>query len=289
MHKFIISTDTTSDLPADFVKENNIDIHSLYYSIDDVVYGPDNTLSDEEFYKKMRNGAMPTTMACNPEAIYNIFKKRIEEGYDILHIAFSSALSCTYNNCIIAINDLKEEYPDAKIVLIDSLSASLGEGLIVYRAVQLKKEGKSIDEITDYINSHLMNFAQYFTVDDLDHLYRGGRISKSTALIGSLAGIKPVLYINEEGKLVPDGKVRGRKKALSSLVDKIVQTSGSFKDEAGIVFIGHSDCIEDAQFVADKIKDATGLDSLITYLSPIVGTHTGPGTVAVFFMAESRH
>lgn len=289
MRDFIISTDTTADLPAEFVKENNVDIHTLYYSIDDTVYGPENTLPIEEFYKKMRNGAMPTTMACNPEEVYKLFKKRIEEGYDILHIAFSSALSCSYNNYIIAMNELKDEYPDANITIIDSLSASLGEGLVVYRAVQLKKEGKSLEEIADYVKSHLFNFAQYFTVDDLFHLYRGGRVSKSSAFIGSLAGIKPILYINDEGKLIPTGKVRGRKKALLTLVDKVAQDSGAFKNEAGIVFIGHSDCIEDAQFTADKIKEKTGLDSVINYLSPIIGTHTGPGTIAVFFMAEKRH
>lgn len=288
MRPFIISTDTTADLPEHFIKENGIDVHTLYYSIGDTIYGPDNSLPVKEFYDRMRNGEMPTTMACNPEEATKIFKKRASEGYDILHISFSSALSSSYNNFYVAANEAMEEYPDCRIIVIDSLSASMGEGLVVYRAIQLRKEGKSIDEVAKYINEHLQNFVQFFTVDDLNHLYRGGRVSKTTAVIGTLACIKPILHVSEEGKLIPVGKVRGRKKSLNALVDKIDTYMGSFKNETDVVFLGHGDCLEDAQYVADKVKEKCGLDVWINTICPTIGTHSGPGTVALFFMGEKR-
>ena len=231
---------------------------------------------------------MPTTMACNPEEAANIFKKRASEGYDILHIAFSSALSSSYNNFCIAASEAMEEYPECKIIVIDSLSASMGEGLVVYRAMQLKNMGKTIDETADYISNHLQNFVQFFTVDDLNHLYRGGRVSKTTAVIGTLAGIKPILHVSEEGRLIPVGKVRGRKKSLNALVDKIDTYMGSYKNETDVVFLGHGDCPEDAQYVADKVKEKCGLDVWINTICPTIGTHSGPGTVALFFMGEKR-
>lgn len=288
MRQFIISTDTTADLPDNYVRNNNIDVHTLYYSIGNTIYGPDNSLPVKEFYDRMRNGEMPTTMACNPEEAANIFKKRASEGYDILHIAFSSALSSSYNNFCIAASEAMEEYPECKIIVIDSLSASMGEGLVVYRAMQLKNMGKTIDETADYISNHLQNFVQFFTVDDLNHLYRGGRVSKTTAVIGTLAGIKPILHVSEEGRLIPVGKVRGRKKSLNALVDKIDTYMGSYKNETDVVFLGHGDCPEDAQYVADKVKEKCGLDVWINAICPTIGAHSGPGTVALFFMGEKR-
>lgn len=288
MRQFIISTDTTADLPDNYVRSNNIDVHTLYYSIGNTIYGPDNSLPVKEFYDRMRNGEMPTTMACNPEEAASIFKKRASEGYDILHIAFSSALSSSYNNFCIAASEAMEEYPECKIIVIDSLSASMGEGLVVYRAMQLKNMGKTIDETADYISNHLQNFVQFFTVDDLNHLYRGGRVSKTTAVIGTLAGIKPILHVSEEGRLIPVGKVRGRKKSLNALVDKIDTYMGSYKNETDVVFLGHGDCPEDAQYVADKVKEKCGLDVWINTICPTIGAHSGPGTVALFFMGEKR-
>jgi DegV family protein with EDD domain len=285
---FIISTDTTADLWADFIKEKNIDVHTLYYSINGTTYGPDNALTEKEFYAEMRNGEMPTTMACNPEEAASLFRKRVQAGFDILHIAFSSALSSSYNNFCIAANEVMEEYPEAKIIVIDSLSASMGEGLVVYRAQQLKDEGKSLEEVADYTRKHLKNFVHYFTVDDLNHLYRGGRVSKTAAVLGSLAGIKPILHVSDEGKLIPVGKVRGRKKSLLTLVDTIDKNMGSYRDETDVIFIGHGDCIEDAEFVAEKIKEKCNHRIIINYICPTIGTHSGPGTLAVFYMGENR-
>lgn len=288
MRQYLISTDTTADLTDDFVRENSIDIHTLFYAFGEQLYGPRNEMPVKEFYTRMRNGEMPTTMACNPEDVAKIFKKRVAEGYDILHIAFSSALSSSYNNCCIAAREVMEEYPESKIIVIDSLAASMGEGLTVYRAIQLKNEGKSIDEVADYINAHRRNFVHFFTVDDLHHLYRGGRVSKTTAIVGSLAGIKPILHVNDAGQLIPVGKVRGRKKSLLTLVSKIDELMGSYKDETDAIFIGHGDCLEDAEFVASKIREKYNHKIVINTICPTIGAHSGPGTLALFFMGESR-
>lgn len=162
----------------------------------------------------------------------------------------------------------------------------MGEGLTVYRAIQLKNEGKSIDEVADYINAHRRNFVHFFTVDDLHHLYRGGRVSKTTAIVGSLAGIKPILHVNDAGQLIPVGKVRGRKKSLLTLVSKIDELMGSYKDETDAIFIGHGDCLEDAEFVASKIREKYNHKIVINTICPTIGAHSAPGTLALFFMDE---
>jgi len=284
----VISTDTTSDLPESFIQKNDIDIHPLYYAFGDEIYGSNNGLPEKEFYARMRNGDLPTTMATNPEDSEKIFQKRIDEGLDILHIAFSSALSSSCNNSTLAANEIMEKTPGSKIIVIDSLSASMGEGLVVYRAIQLKNEGKSIDEVAQYINSHLQNFCHQFTVDDLNHLYRGGRVSKAAAVLGTLASIKPLLHVSAEGKLIPVGKVRGRKKSLIALVDRMEETIGSYRNETDVAFLSHGDCIEDAQFVADLVKERFNLDVWINPICPSIGSHAGPGTVALFHMGEHR-
>ena len=288
MKDFVISTDTTSDLPESFIQKNDIDIHPLYYAFGDEIYGKDNILSEKEFYARMRNGALPTTMATNPEDSEVIFQKRVDQGLDVLHIAFSSALSSSFNNSALASNEVMEKNPGSRIIVIDSLSASMGEGLVVYRAIQLKNEGKSMDEVAQYISSHLQNFCHQFTVDDLNHLHRGGRVSKAAAVLGTLASIKPMLHVSSEGKLIPVGKVRGRKKSLIALVDRMEETIGSYRNETDIAFLSHGDCIEDAQFVADLVKERIGIDVLINPICPTIGSHAGPGTVALFFMGETR-
>lgn len=288
MRPFVISTDTTADLPAEYIKERDIDIHGLYYAFGETVHNAENPLSEKEFYNRMREGAMPTTMATNPEDSAALFRKRAKAGYDILHIAFSSGLSSSYNNVCIAANEVMEEFPDCKIIVIDSLAASLGEGLMVYRAFQLKDEGKSMSDITDYLNAHIQNFVHLFTVDDLFHLHRGGRVSKATAIIGTIAGIKPVLHVDEHGKLINIAKVRGRKKSLNDLVDRMGELIGSYANETDKFFISHGDCIEDAEFVASKVKERFGKEVVINYVCPTIGAHSGPGTIALFFMGEKR-
>lgn len=288
MSKFVLSTDNTCDLPKDFIKENDIDIHYLYYAFGDDVYGDEKNMTEEEFYKKMREGSMPTTMAINQVRCREIFEARLKEGYDILHLAFSSALSSSFSTAYMVANELMEEYPDRKIIVIDTLAASLGEGYIVYKAAQLKREGKNMDEIARYVTSHLQNFCHFFTVDDLNDLWRGGRVSKATAILGTLINIKPVLHVNDQGQLIPFAKIRTRKKSLIALVDNMGEYMGSYKDENKVCFIGHGDCIEDAQFVADLIKERYGIPAVLNYICPTIGAHTGPSILALFFMGDSR-
>ncbi|NLP35793.1 MAG: DegV family protein [Clostridiales bacterium] len=289
MSKFIITTDTTSDLPKEYLEEHNIRLLPLYYNFNGTVYGDKNDLDLKVFYNMMRGGAMPTTMAVNPEITREVFTGLLKEGYDILHIAFSSALSGSCSVAATVARELCEEKPEAKITVIDSLSASLGEGLLVHKAVKLKENGKSMDEIVDWIENNKLNLCHIFTVDDLHHLHRGGRVSKTTAIIGTLINVKPILHVDNDGRLVPLNNVRGRKKALIALVDQMASRSKGFEAQNDTVFISHGDCIEDAQYVADLIKERLGItDILINYVSPTIGAHSGPGTVALFFVGNPR-
>ncbi len=289
MNKYIISTDSTCDLPQSYVVENNIPIIPLYYAIDEVVYGEEQTMGEKEFFNIMRNGKMPTTMAANQVTTEETFRKYLDEGYDILHLAFSSGLSSTYNTAAVVGQELTEEYPDRKIIVIDTLAASMGEGLIVYKAVELKKSGKSIDEVSDYIKNNILHFVHMFTVDDLFHLHRGGRVSKATAIMGTMINIKPVLHVDNEGKLVALSKVRGRKKSLSTLVDTMAESIKGYEADNDTIMISHGDCLEDAEFVANQIKERLGIQNImINYICPTIGAHAGPGTVALFYVGEKR-
>ncbi len=288
MREFIISTDTTCDLPEDYCRANKIDIHPLFYRFgENEIYGADKQLDPHDFYERMRNGEMPTTMATNPEDSKELFKKRLDEGYDIIHIGFSSGLSSSCQNASLAANELLEEYPEARIVVIDSLAASMGEGLLVHKAIAFQKEGHSFDETVQYIEGIRNNMSHQFTVDSLFHLHRGGRVSKATAIIGTLVGIKPLLHVDNEGHLIAVGKTRGRKKSLTKLVDTMVETMGSHPND--LIMISHGDCLEDAEFVASLIKERTSVKKvLINYVCPTIGAHAGPGVVALFFEADHK-
>ena len=203
----------------------------------------------------MRKGSMPTTAQVNPEDARALIEPYLKAEKDVLHIAFSSGLSGSYNSARIAGEELQEEYPDRTIVVIDSLAASLGQGLLVYLAQKKKEEGKTMDEVAQWVMEHRLNMVHTFTVDDLNHLYRGGRVSKTTAVVGGVLNIKPVLHVDDEGKLIPVGKVRGRKKSLLALVDMMEEKLGNYKNSCDTIFISHGDCEQDAQFVVDKIKE----------------------------------
>ena len=247
MRDFVIMTETTADLPASYIKEHELAIVPLYYQIEDTVYGEEKHLELKDFYDAMRAGAAPTTSASNPATLRKRYIEIIESGKDILHLAFSSGLSCSYNNASFVANDLSEEYPDAKIIVIDTLCASMGQGLIINSAVQMKKNGKSIDEIAEWIEAKKLNLCHQFTVDDLIYLYRGGRLKKSSAILGTIINIKPVLHVDNEGHLIPLTKVRGRKKSLNALVDNMVAAieGYDYDIENEWVFISHGDCVED--------------------------------------------
>lgn len=287
MRDFIISTDSTADLPLEYVKEHNIFIHPLYYNLDGEIYGGDTNLDPKDFYDRMRNGLMPTTMASNPEFILESFTKQVKSGVDVLHISFSSALSGSCSTATVTGREVCDENPDAKIVVVDSCCASMGQGLLVYKAIQLKEAGKSLEEVVTYIEENKNHICHQFTVDNLFHLHRGGRVSKTTAIIGTLINVKPVLHVDNEGHLIPLTNVRGRKKALTTLVDNMEQKAKGYEND--VVFISHGDCIDDANFVADLIKERLGITNfMINYICPTIGTHSGPGTVALFFVGSEK-
>ncbi|WP_312645332.1 DegV family protein [Hydrogenoanaerobacterium sp.] len=286
---YVISTDTNSDLPFSFVDENNINLLALGYTMDGVTrFTDDRTIDQHEFYEQMRAGKMPTTTQVNPEQAEKSFKQFASEGKDVLHIAFSSELSGSYNSAEMGAKETREQYPEAKIIVIDSLSASLGQGLMVYYAVKMRNEGKSIDEVAAWLEEHKQNFLHFFTVEDLNHLYRGGRVSKATAVVGTMLGIKPVMHVDAQGRLVPIGKVRGRKQSLLNLVNRMEAKMEGFDND--VVFISHGDCLEEAQFCADEIKKKYKIKNFIfNYVAPSIGAHSGPGTLAIFFLGKDRH
>ena len=289
MQKFIITTENTADLPASYYVENEIEYMYLPCTMNGKVYDKENALSDEEFYKIMREGAMPTTSQVNAEDAKAVWKPMLEAGQDILHLSFSSGLSGTYNSCRIGAEELKEEFPEGKLIVIDSVCASLGQGLFVDKAVELRAKGLSIEEVAKHLEDNKLSFCHVFTVDDLHHLHRGGRVSKMAAVIGTMINLKPVLHVNDEGKLIPVDKVRGRKKSLLRLVDMMQEKIADYKGEAGKVFISHGDALEDAQFLAKNIKEKLGRE--VTIINPVgatIGAHAGPGTIALFFMGTKR-
>ena len=287
MRNYIITTDNTTDFPKEYIEKHGLRVVDLTYSIDDVAYGvPENPAhSSKEFYNLMRSGKIPKTTQVNPDGAKKFFEEILKEGYDILHIAFSSGLSGTCNSMNIAAEELNEEYPDAKIIVVDTLCASLGEGLIVDYALELKEAGKSMDEIAEILEAEKLSFSHLFTVEDLVYLYRGGRVTKTSMVFGTMLGIKPMLHVSDEGKLVPEAKVRGRKASIDSLVKTMAERVD--KEKTTKFFISHGDCIEDAEYLAAKIKEKIGIqDCLIGNIGPVIGSHSGPGTLALFFRGK---
>lgn len=289
---FKIITDSTTDLPKDYFQEHNVGCIPISYILDGVTYGGEKELDWKEFYAMMRDeGKMPTTSQVNPAEAKAFLEKSVETEKEILYLAFSSGLSGTCGNIRMAAEEVMAEYPDVKIIVIDSLSASMGEGLFVHKAVKMRDEGKSMEETAAWLEEHVQNFVHVFTVDDLFHLYRGGRVSRTAAVLGTMISIKPKLHVDSEGHLILIGKVRGRKKSLSALVDYMAEKMGSWADEnrEDCVFISHGDALEDAEYVRDLIRERFGFQHfLISHIGPTIGAHSGPGTIALFFMGESR-
>ena len=289
MADYVITTDSNSDVLPEFIKENDLTIIPQYYSFGDTVYGDELNMPPHEFYETMRKGELPKSQANNPAVIRDKFEKILKEGKNILHIAFSSALSGSCNNVVMTANELLEDYPDRKIMVFDSLNASLGEGVSVYRAVELWKEGKSMEEVYDVLMKERDHVNVSFTVNDLYHLQRGGRVSKTTAVVGSLVNIKPILTVTSTGELKSDGTVRGRKKSLKTLVSRMEESldlDSYGKDR--IVAVLHGDCIEDAKAVADMVKELGFTNVIINDVSPSIGTHAGPGVVGLINYGKTR-
>ena len=289
MAEYVIVTDSSADLPKDYVEKHGIVTMSLSYTIDGVTYENDNGLESHDFYEKVRNGKMPTTSQVNPEEAKAALSKALEKSNNLLVISFSSGLSGTYNSTRIAAVEIMEERSDVNIIVIDSLAASLGQGLLVHKAVGLKDEGKSMQQVAEWVENNKNNIVHAFTVSNLFHLSRGGRLSKAVAVIGTIANLKPLLYVDDEGKLINYTNVRGRKKSLKGLVDYMDEHMGSFKEQNDIVFISHGDNEEDAKAVAEDVKNRFGVESfLINPIGPTIGAHAGPDTIALFFMGENK-
>ena len=289
MENFKIITDSTADLPKEYIQKYNLGIMYLSYTIEGETYQGEKQLKDEVFYDKMRKGLMPTTSQVNPTEAKETFEEFLKETNQILCISFSSGLSGTYNSAKIAADEIMEENKEANIIVIDSLAASLGEGLLVHKAVMMRENGNSLVNTAKWIEEHKLNLVHAFTVDDLFHLYRGGRVSKATAIVGTMINIKPVMHVDNDGHLINMYTVRGRKKSLRSLVDYMEKKIGSYRTKNDIVFISHGDSLDDAEFVAEEVKNRLKIDSfLINYVGPTIGAHSGPGTIALFFLGDER-
>lgn len=289
MRDFCITTDSNSDLPQEYIDKFGTVIIPQYYSFGDTVYGDELHMPPSEFYEKMKSGELPQSQANNPAVIEEKFRAILDNDMDIIHIAFSSALSGSYNNVCMVARELAEEYTDAKITVIDSLNVSLAESLMVIFANQLKESGTSYDNIILLLDNFKNHINVQFTVDDLFHLLRGGRVNRTTAIVGSALNLKPFLYVNNTGALTSDGTARGRKKSLRTLVDRVRSSLDDNTDFTLPVGIVHGNCLEDAQSVAEMIKAETPFKNvIINYVSPSIGTHAGPGALGIIYYGQPK-
>lgn len=287
MRDYVITVNSTVDLPKEWLEERNVPVVPLRYTMDGQTYEDMSGLTAKEFFAKLREGKMSVTSQVNPEEAKAALEPFLKEGKDVLHLAFSSGLSGTCNSMKIAGEELREEYPEAKVIVIDTLCACLGEGLLLYKALQQKATGKTIEETAAWVEENKLHICHDVTVDDLNHLHRGGRISKATAVVGTMVKIKPIIHMDNEGKLQVIGKERGRKKSLNKIVDMAVEQSKGWDND--IIMITHGDCIEDAEYVASLVREKMGIDNiLINNIGTVIGSHTGPGVVAVFCMGNKR-
>lgn len=285
----IIVTDSCCDLPYDYIRENHIEVILLNIIINNIEKKDDLAITKEykAFYQSIKDGAMPTTSQINAYEYKEIFEKHLKQGKNVLYIGFSSAMSGCINSAKMALEEIKEEMQDARVGIVDSKCASMGQGLLVYYAVEAFKKGMSFDEVINFLENNKLKLNHWFTVADLNHLYRGGRISKTAATLGTLLQLKPILKVSEEGKLEAVEKIKGRKKSLKNLVEKVKEHIVNSAEQ--VIFISHADALEDAEEVKKGIMEHCQVkDVWIGSIGAAVGSHAGPGTIAVFFMGEKR-
>ena len=285
MNNYVIISETNTDLTKEMAKELDIELISMRFNIDEKDY-QNEEMPINEFYSLLKEGKHITTSQVNSAEFVEIFEEKLKEGKDILYVAFSSGLSGTYQASTIAKAELEEKYPDRKIFVFDSKCASMGEGLLVYYIANLRKNGVDIDTAYTWLENNHLKLCHWFTVNDLFHLKRGGRVSGAAALVGTVLGIKPVLHVDDEGKLIPVDKVRGRKQSLDALVKQYKETAINFDEQ--IVFISHANDKEAADYVASEIKTVGCKKLIINFIGPVIGAHSGPGTIALFFMGTKR-
>ena len=285
----IIITDSNCDLPEEFLKKNNIPVIPFHFNLNGKDY-EDNfgkSIGYKEFYDELRRGGMSTTSQISPYTYEEYFRKYVNEGFSVIYIGFSSALSKSYDNSVLARENVLQDIPDADITVIDSKAASVGQGLLIQKAIDMLKAGKTNEEIITWIESNKTRVNHWLTVDSLDHLKRGGRLSATSAAFGTMLNVKPLLIVDKDGKLAPVNKVRGRKKAIRALFEEFKNAGTNINDET--VYISHADCVEEAQYLKDMInKELKVKEVAINLLGPIIGTHTGPGLLCIVFMGRER-
>lgn len=285
----VIVIDSCCDLPKDYIDKNNVPVLSMTVNFRGKEYLDDFgvSLTYKEFYEEVRKGEMPSTAQINAYAYAEEFKKHVSKEKAIICLVFSSALSGSFNSANIAKNMVLEEYENADITIIDTKCASLGEGLLDYYAIEMLKSGASKDEIINWVEKNKLRVNHWFTVDDLNHLKRGGRVSSTAAIIGTLLDIKPILHVDDEGRLIPVAKVKGRKKSIKALVEEFHKRVVNPEEQT--IFISHGDCLEEAKLLEKLILEKHKVkDVIINPIGPAIGTHSGPGTIAVFFLGEKR-
>lgn len=290
MNDYVLLTDSSADLTDALVKELGVEVLPLSFTMRNKTYRnwPDNREIDpKDFYRQLREGEMATTSAVNVSDFTETIEPHLKEGRDVLVVAFSSGLSATCHSAQIAAQELSEQYPERKVYVVDSLCASLGQGLLVWYAARMKNEGRGIGEVRDWLEENKLHLCHWFTVDDLHFLKRGGRISSATAVLGTMLSIKPIMHVDDEGHLTKVGTARGRNASLKALVDHMTETA---IDPAGqTVFISHGDCEGDANRVAEDVKRRFGVQTVVlNNVGPVIGAHSGPGTVALFFLGRHR-
>lgn len=288
---FVLLTDSSADLSAELVRDLDIQVLPLSFTIHNKNYYnyPDNRdMNPHEFYIRLRHGEVATTSAMNVAQYTEVMEPFLQQGLDVLILAFSSGLSSTYQSSRLAAEELMEKYPQRKIFTVDTLCASMGQGLLCWHAAQKRLAGESMEAVRDWCEENKLRLCHWFTVDDLMHLKRGGRVSAATAVVGTMLQIKPVLHVDDEGRLINVSKARGRRASLDALVSK----AGELATEPAaqrLMLISHSDCETDAQYVADQIKEKYGVQRIeLNNIGPVIGSHTGPGCVALFFLGEHR-
>ncbi len=287
---FKIVTDSCANLTGELIEKYGVEVISLQYhmkekSYDSYIKGenPDFT----EAYKFLREKGKVTTSLVGRDACDNVIIPILKQGHDVLVLAFSSGLSGTYQNIVTAAEDYKEEFPDRKIIVVDTLAASMGQGLLVHYAVELKNQGKTMEEVAQWVENNKLNLVHIFTLDDLFFLKRGGRLSGTGAVVGTVLGIKPLMHVADDGKLYVTGKARGRKAAIEHLINSLEVQGENIEDQT--IFITHGDSFEDAKFIAAAVKTRYGVKNVvINCLDPVIASHSGPGTLAIFFMGKVR-
>ena len=288
MSEYVIFTDSACDIPEEILREWGVEYRWLTYTFDGEFKQYSNYgLPYPEFYDRVRKGGVARTSAVNADAFLDGFESILQTGKDILYIGFSSGLSSTYDAACIAAKELLEKYPGRKIRCVDTRAASAGFGLLLYMAVEKKKVGASLEENEQYILDNRFHLCHWFTVEDLIYLKRGGRISATTAIVGNILSFKPVMHMDNPGHLINMFKVRGRKNSLIALADKYGELA--LDPSGGTVFISHGDCLDDAQKLADMLRERFGVKvAKIVYVGPVIGAHSGPGTIALFFLGRER-